>query len=731
MKKAYIPILALTALTASAATPLKVEDYTDIKLVAPASIKEMRPLADGKSYASISNDGKQIVTYSYATGKQTGVLFDIDGVKGDCRIKSFAGYKVSANGKKILLWTDVEKIYRHSFRAQYYVYDIARSTLKEVSGKGAQQGAVISHDGRMVAYMRDNNIFISNLDYGTDNAITTDGERNKVIYGTSDWCYEEEFGVVNTMRWSYDDQVLAFMRFDETDVPAYSFDIYSGYCDPIEEYDYYPGAYTYKYPLAGYNNSVVSVQAYDINTRVIKTMDLPIGATDYVPSLEFRPGKENVLMAMIVNRDQNKLQMYSVNPGSTVSRLIYTDTSTAWLSPSAYQMVTYYDNSFIIASERTGWRHLYKYDYSGTLQSTITKGDYNVTDYYGFDAKSGTYYLQCTKLGAVNRNIAAADSKGALRLLNPQEGTERGNFSGDFSYYVRTYSNIATPPQYTLCNTKGGKVADLELNEEYAARYASIPVKELLKVKNAVGEEMDAYIIKPRDFDASRQYPLLMHQYNGPDSQDVVNAWKLDGLFWLAQEGYIVATVDGRGTGNRSREWANAVYMQLGKYETEDQIAGARYFMSLPYIDASRTACFGWSYGGYMTLMELSASDCPFKAGIAMAPVTDWRFYDSIYTERYMRTPGANEAGYNEASALNHTHGMNSRLLIMSGTADDNVHFYNTLKYTSKLTAEDKLFDMMAYTGFEHSLPMCNARTMLYRKIKDFLDIRVKTSVEK
>ena len=311
-------------------------------------------------------------------------------------------------------------------------------------------------------------------------------------------------------------------------------------------------------------------------------------------------------------------------------------------------------------------------------------------------------------------------------MLNPGKGTESASFSKNFSYYLRNYSNATTPNQYSICNNKGKTVVKLEQNEEYAAKYASAPRKEFLKVKNAAGEEMDAYIIKPADFDASKRYPLLMTQYNGPDSQEVANRWRMEGVYYIASQGFIVAAVDGRGTGNRNREWATSVYRRLGQYETADQLAGAAYFSSLPYIDADRTACFGWSYGGYMTLMELTDPNCRFKAGIAMAPVTDWRFYDSIYTERYMTTPQQNEQGYTAASTLNRTDNLKARLLIMSGTSDDNVHFYNTLKFTSKLNYEGKIFDMMALTGFEHSLGMCNARTMLFRKIMDFLEKEVK-----
>lgn len=721
--KISLLVAMLSACTAASAQALSADDYCNIKKATPARIKEMNPLAGGQEYAAISDDGKSIETFSYKTGRKTGTLFSIDAVKGDLKIDRFDGYTLSANGRAMLLWNNVEKLYRRSFYADFYVYDIMRGTLKRVSDKGHLRGATMSHDGRMVAYTLDNNIYIANLDYGTTVAVTKDGEKNKVIYGVPDWGYEEEFGIDNTMRWSPDDNTLAFIRFDESNVPTYSFDLYSNYCEPMPEYEFYPGSFDYKYPLAGYNNSVVQVQCYNVDNRTVKTMELGLDEKDYVPGMEFG-GAPDRLMVMVLNRDQNHLILYNVNPGSTIARPVYEDRSEAWLSPAAYQMTDFRPDAFVIGSERSGYRHLYEYSYTGNLQRTVTSGDYNVTALYGYDSRTKAYYLQCTKNGPLNRNVARADARG-LTLLNPGEGTESARFSTTMDYWVRTYSNAATPPQYTLCDAKGKKLAELEMNREYAARYASVPKKEFLKVRNAAGEEMNAFIIKPSGFDASKKYPLLMQQYNGPDSQEVLNVWKLDGLFWLAQEGYVVATVDGRGTGNRSRQWANAVYRHLGEYETEDQLAGARYFASLPYVDADRTACFGWSYGGYMTLMELTAKDSPFKCGVSMAPVTDWRYYDAIYTERYMLTPQQNEAGYEKASTLNRTGNLNARLLIMSGTADDNVHFYNTLRFTSKLTQEEKLFDMMAYTGFEHSLRMCNARTMLYRKIKDFLDMNL------
>lgn len=721
---AILTAVALIPASIANAGSLTVEDFCDIHMNAPASVKEMKPMPDGESYLCIGDNGTTIEKFSYKTGKKIATIFDTATIKGDVKINEFDGYDISDNGRMLLLWNDSEGIYRYSFFAQYYVYDIDRGTMKRVSTGGKQRGGVISHDGTMVAFMRDNNIYISNLDFGTELQITKDGAEGKIINGTPDWGYEEEFGILNTMRWAPDDSSLSFITFDESRVPTYHFDIYSGYCDPVKEYDLYPGEFVYKYPLAGDNNSQVKVSTYNVDSRITKVMDIPIAETDYVPSMEYG-GSADRLMVMVLNRDQNDLKLYAANTGSTVARMILEEKSQAWLSPSAYQMVDYGADSFVIGSDRSGYRHLYEYDYNGSLKSTISSGEYYVTDYYGYNPTTREYYFQTTQEGSTERNIAKSTGKGAVTMLHPGKGWESASFSRNMQYYVRTYSNAVTPPQYTLHSLKG-KIADLEMNTEYAAKYASAPKRELLSVPNAAGEPMDAYIIKPADFDASRQYPILMYQYNGPESQEVQNRWKIDGLYYFASQGYIIACVDGRGTGFRSRAWSDAVYKDLGHYETLDQIAGARYFAALPYCDANRLACFGWSYGGYMTLMELTAADTPFKTGISMAPVTDWRFYDSIYTERYMLRPQQNSAGYDSASTLNRTESLHVPLLIMSGTSDDNVHFYNTLKYTAKLTSEGTLFDMMAWTGFEHSLRMCNARVQLYRKVLDFLNTRLK-----
>lgn len=724
MKKTILmSMIAGLALDVSAVA-LDVKDYCDISVNQPAGIREMRPLSDGKSYSAVSKDGRSIDIYSYATGKKTGTLFSLDAVKGDLKIDYFDGYQVSDNGRKIMLWNEKKGIWRYSFTAEYYVYDTMRSTMQRVSANGPQRGATMSHDGLRVAYVRDNNVYLSNLDYRTDIAVTTDGEVNKISYGAPDWVYEEEFGIQCTLCWSGDDQTLAFMKWDESKVPEYSFDNYRSFYDKDPLGQPYPRSFSYKYPLPGYNNSVVSVLAYDVNSRNTKVMDLKMNPDDYIPNVQF-DGKGERLMVMKLNRNQNELQILSVNPASTVANQIYSEQSKTWLSDRVYTMVKYGVDSFVIASQKTGWTHLYEYAYNGKLLRQLTNGDFNVTAYYG-KSPAGIHYFQTTKLGAVNRNVASLDAKGVMKLLHDAPGWESCDFSADMSYYIRNWSDLNNPPQYTVWTAAGKQVSELEMNKEYAAKYASAPKYELTTVKNAEGQEMNAMVMKPTGFNPGSKYPLLMYQYNGPESQEVTNKWHLDGLNFIARNGYVIGIVDGRGTGARSEEWCKCVYMHLGKYETLDQIAGAKALASLPYIDESKMSLFGWSYGGYMTLMEMTAADSPFKCGVAMAAVTDWKWYDSIYTERFMRTPGQNDTGYADASAMGRTNNLKGKLLIMSGTNDDNVHFYNTLMYTSKLTYEGQLFDMMVFTGQEHSMRRGNLRAQLYSKVLDFLNSNLK-----
>lgn len=721
-KKLFLFILISLAFNLQAAE-LTIDDYCVPSQNQPKAIKDVHPLRDGESYCAISDDGKSIDVFSYKTGEKKSSLFSIADIKGDIKIDNFEGYEISANEKKILLWNNSKKIYRRSFVADYFVYDILRQTLLPVSNDGPQRAATLSHDGRMVAYARDNNIYISNIEYKSDRRITKDGIPGKIVYGVPDWGYEEEFGIINTIRWNRDDNVLAFMKFDETEVPVYTFDEYGIYNPENPLGEKYPTSYSYKYSLAGYPNSNVEVYAYNLDNELIKKMDLPI-EDGYVPSLEFDELGKN-LMVMVLNHDQNVLQLFKVNPGSTVAHLLLTEKSDTWLSPAAYQMVKYYSDSFVIASDRSGFRHLYEYDYNGNLRKQLTKGEWYVSDYYGRN-KSGIHFIQTTQNGPINRNVARVGSSGVTEMLNNEAGTETAYFSSNFDYYIRKFSTALLPTQYTICYSSGKLIKALELNQEYSAKYKDAPKKEFLKVKNSQGKEMDACITKPIDFDSTKKYPLLMYQYNGPESQLVLNEWKVEGTDYIATQGYIICTVDGRGTGYKNKEWSDCVYKHLGVYESEDQLFAADYFASLPYIDPTRTACFGWSYGGYMSLMELGAEDCKFKAGVSMAPVSDWRFYDSIYTERYMQTPQQNPEGFKQSAPLTRADNLKARLLIMSGTSDDNVHFYNTMRYTAKLNYLRKTYDMMVFPGYEHSLRKDNIRSQLFMKVVDFLNQNVK-----
>ena len=722
--KRFFSYIALAGFFLTAKAELTISDYCDISKATPAGFKDVTSLPDGESFAAISDDGRAIEKFSFKTGKKTGELFNLDNVKGELKIKDFEGFQISENGKKILLWNDSEKIYRYSFRAEYYVYDTFRNTLARVSDKGSQRGATISHDGRYVAYERDNNIWISNLDYKTDTAITEDGEIGKIINGIPDWSYEEEFDMQTAMRWNGDDTVLAYVKFNESEVPEYSFDQYKGYCDSDPLGDLYPQVYSYKYMLPGFKNSEVSVYAYNLDNRTTKKMDLPIASDDYIPSIEFS-GDGTRIMIMVLNREQNTLKLFNANPASTVCKNILTEESSTWVSPVVYQTVNYGKTDFVFCSEKTGYKHFYVYDYNGVMKRTLTKGEFNVTEYYGSD-KKGYHYVQTTSLGPTCRSVVSVDPKGVMKILSGNSGTSSAQFSSDMNYFIKTFSSSMVPTQYTICNSSGSQVAELEMNRSYAEKYKAAPKMEFLKVRNDAGEEMNAYMIKPLNFDSNKKYPLLMYQYNGPESQEVLDKWRMEGIFYLASQGYVVCAVDGRGTGNRNNEWAKCVYLKLGDLETKDQLAAVRYFATLPYIDENRLGCFGWSYGGYMTLMETGAENSPLKAGVAMAPVSDWRFYDGLYTERFMRTPVTNSKGYETSSALNHTSDMNSKLLVISGSDDDNVHMYNTLKYTSKLSSEGKICDMMIYAGFEHSLRMCDARVQLFRKINDFLEYNLK-----
>ncbi len=676
-------------------------------------------LPDGTGYALLSADGRRIVAYDIKTGKETATLFDVATAR-ETTLPSIEGFTISPGATKILVWTKTQSIYRRSTTAEHYIYECRSRLLRPLSTNHKRQRApLFSPDGRMVAFVADNNIYIHKWDYKTEVAVTTDGKADAIINGVPDWTYEEEFATTSSMTWAPDNLGFCYIKYNETEVPTYSFPLYEGTCDPMKEYALYPGSFSYKYPLAGQKNSSVSVHSYDIETRKTKDIDLPWGEVEYIPRICYAGAPDRLLVAAL-NRDQNHLRFFAVNPKSTVAKAIYDEESKAWIDPLTYENFSVAEDHFIVLSARSGYNHLYKYGYNGALIKQLTSGNYDVTDYYGTDVRGDIYY-QAAQPSPIHRTVCRLDAKGNATTISRPEGNSAADFSPLADYCVLTYSNTTTPPVYTLCTSAGKQVRVLEDNAAYASRYTNLAHKEFFTF-DSDGNMLNGYIIKPANFTASKKYPVIMYQYSGPGSQEVLNRWRLDWDYYFASKGYIIICVDGRGTGGRGRAFSDVVYCDLGHYETIDQLNAARYAASLPFVDANRIGIFGWSYGGYEALMAASADNAPYAAAVAVAPVTDWRYYDTVYAERYMLTPQQNERGYRNSAPINSVDGVDCPLLIMSGTADDNVHLANTMQYISAMQSSGGLCDLWLFPNMNHSILGCNARAMVYVRMLDFFN---------
>lgn len=674
-------------------------------------------MPDGNSYLLLSADGKKVIRYDTATGEELETVLDVAATR-DSKIDHIEGYSISPDASKMLVYIDAEYVYRRSFKASYYVYNVKRNILTPLSlAHGRQMSPVFSNDSRMVAFVSDNNIYLKKLDYNTEIPVTTDGKINGIINGVPDWTYEEEFTTTCSMAWSSDNLTLCFLKYNESDVPTYSFPLYQGTCNPMNQYALYPGQFSYKYPVAGQHNSSVSLHSYDVETRKLKSIEFSDPEIEYIPRIAYASETDQLLVTTL-NREQNRMEIYSVNPKSTVVKSVLVEESSTWISPATYEDLAIESDGFVMLSGRSGYEHLYRYSFTGDLIGQLTSGDFDVTAYYGTDA-SGGYYYQSTSSGAINRTVTYVDAKGKSVTIGEREGTTSLSFSPAMNYYVLSYSNVSSAPKYTLYNAKMKELRTIVDNESISAHYSSLPRKEFFTF-DSDGYELNGYMLRPADFSPSKKYPVIMWQYSGPGSQEVLNSWKIDWDYAAVAHGFIVICVDGRGTGGRGRAFQDIVYKRLGHYESIDQINAARYAASLPYVDAARIGICGWSYGGYETLMAISQDRAPYAAAVAIAPVTDWRYYDTVYAERYMNTPQANDEGYRDSAPVNFTSRVNCPLLIMSGTADDNVHLSNTMEYVSHLQADNRLCDMLLFPNMNHSIRDCNARSLVYAKMIDF-----------
>lgn len=728
MKKLFL-LFCLVALTLG----IKAQNQVTLRDVSrgtyrASNIYGIKPMLDGQYYTQISPDRKRIVKYSFKTGKQVEAIFDVEKAR-DCTLKYFDDYIMSPDEKLILIQTKTRSIYRRSFTAEYYIYNVKNNTIEPLSKNGPQQVPLFSPDGFQVAFVRNNNIFLVKLLFGnSESQITKDGEYNKVLNGIPDWVYEEEFGFNRAFDFSADSKMIAYIRFDESQVPMYKFPLYKGMNPEYTEFATYPGEYTYKYPKSGEVNSTVSVHTYDIKSHVTRKMDLPLDKDGYIPRIKFTSDPEK-LAIMTLNRHQNRFDLYMANPKSALCKVAIRDESEQYIKEDEYSNIKFYPENIVLMSERDGYNHLYLYTIGGNLVKQITKGKFEVKSFLGWDKQSNVFYYTSNEGSPLRTAVYKIDGKGKKTKLSTRTGTNDAIFSSNYSYYINTFSNISTPTLITINDNKGKELATMLDNKKLKEKIATLtlPQKEFFTFRTAEGVELNGWMMKPANFDATKKYPVIMHQYSGPGSQQVLDRWGIGsfsdaGMFeaYMADRGYISVCVDGRGTGGRGAEFEKCTYLFLGVKESHDQVEAAKYLGTLPYVDGSRIGIWGWSFGGYNTLMSMSEGSNVFKAGVAIAAPTDWRYYDSVYTERFMRTPKENGDGYDAGSAIKRAPKMHGSLLLIHGTADDNVHLQNMAEYSEALVQAGVQFDEHIYINRNHGIAGGNTRNHLMNRVANF-----------
>lgn len=735
MKKTHLLLLAaLCAVAASWAqeAEISLEDVVGGRYRA-RGYYGASPLPDGVSYATI--DGSCLMRHSYETGEVVDTLLDTRNAKG-AQVEAFSAYCFSPDQRYVLLTTHRQDIYRRSYTAQHYVYDTRTNTLEPLSQNGPQECPLFAPNSRLIGFVRAGNLFVKDLQTGTETAITSDGLFNHIINGKPDWVYEEEFEYNRAFDFSADSRHIAWMRTDESRVRTFHFPWYQGTNPQLSDYALYPGSYEYKYPKAGELNSLVSVHCHNLTTGASITVDLPLDSDGYIPRLQFTTNPRK-LAIVTLNRRQDRCDLYFADPQTGNCQLAIRETNDRYINVAYYHSLTLALaaakekglDQFTLLSERDGWQHLYLYDLDGKLVRQLTSGEFNVTAYYGADPQQRNFYYASNEGSPLEQYIHKVDRKGKKTLLTPQKGFHTALFSADMSHFVHTFSDLLTPPITSLCDNKGNTLRVVEDNEALKETYARLRIRqpELFTFTTSEGIELNGWMVKPADFSPDSLYPVLMYQYSGPGDQQVHNSWNNGnalGLIWehrLAQKGYIVACVDGRGTGGRGEAFQKCTYMTMGDLESKDQVETALHLASLPYVDDQRIAIWGWSFGGFNTIMAMTEGRPAFRCGVAVAPVTDWRFYDSAYTERYMRTPQENPTGY-DTSPLHRFNQLKGDLLLIHGLADDNVHFQNTAELAEQLTQAGIPFEMHTYTNRNHSIYGGNTRLHLFQRIERFLD---------
>lgn len=701
-------------------------DITGGKFAAK-TINGIDPIDGTDMYVRISDDKKQILKCSFRTGKTEEILFDVNNTMGE-KIKEFDGYIMSPDGKRMLIQTQTERIYRRSFKAVYYIYTISSHKLEKLSDGGPQQIPTWSPDGMQVAFVRDNNIHLVKLLYdNAESEVTKDGKKNEIINGIPDWVNEEEFGLSRSLVFNADGSMICWIKYDETKVRNYSLQYFKGSNPTFGEYEDYPGDYTYKYPKAGHDNSIVSVWSYEIKTHKTRKLQVPVSEDSYIPRIKMTSDAQKIIVYTL-NRHQDELCLYAVNPRSTVSQLIIKENVPKYVKEEAIEGTIIGKSTILLPSDRDGYMHIYIYGMNGQLVRKVGDGNHDITAIYGYDESTGDVYYQSAALNAHDRQVYVAHKNGKTERLTEQEGWNSAIFSADFKYFINTWSDYNTPYVYTVRNNSGKILSTILDNHELkqTIQKYGFTKKETFSFTTSEGVRLDGWMVKPADFDASRKYPVVMFQYSGPGSQQVVNSWNAGSMgqggafdYYLASEGFIVVCVDGRGTGGRGSEFEKSVYLRLGDLESKDQVETALYLSTLPYVDKYNIGIWGWSYGGFNTLMSMSEGRHVFKAGVAVAAPTNWKYYDTVYTERYMRTPKENAAGY-AINPIERADKLNGALLLCHGLSDDNVHPQNVFEYSEALVQADKDFKENFYVNRNHSIYGGNTRNHLMRQISQF-----------
>ena len=728
MNKLFVMCIMMLLATSnvSADNKITLKDVTG-KTFTPKYITGVDPIKGTDRYASISNDGRQIIEYAFKTGNQTRVLFDIANTHGES-IKQLDGYTLSPDGKRMLIQTNTHKIYRRSFTADYYIYTIQSRKLEKLSTGGPQQIPTWSPDGNQIAFVRDNNIFLVKLLYdNAESQITKDGKFNEIINGVPDWVYEEEFSTNRSLCFTADSRMLCWIKYDERKVKEYSLQLFMGSHPTMKANEVYPGTYTYKYPKAGEDNSIVSVWSYEIQTHKTNRLQVPLEGDGYIPRIK-STNDANRIIVFTMNRHQDVLNLYAVNPRTTLSQLLIKEQGDKYVKEEAMEGITIGQNSILLPSDRDGYMHLYLYNMNGSLIRKIGDGNYDITSIYGYDETTGDVYYQAASINSHDRQIFVSHKNGKTERLTDTNGWNKAIFSGDYKYFLNTWSNYNTPYVFTIRDSKGKVLSTPVDNKELKEKVKTYGFngRETFSFTTSEGVKLDGWMVKPKDFDTNKKYPVILFQYSGPGSQQVIDAWNAGSMgnggafdYYLAQQGFIVVCVDGRGTGGRGAAFEKCTYQRIGELESRDQIETALWLGKQSYIDKERIGIWGWSFGGFNTLMSMSEGRPVFKAGVAVAPPTNWRYYDTIYTERYMRTPKENGSGY-ATNPIQRANALHGALLICHGMADDNVQPQNTMEYTEALIQADKDFKENIYTNRNHGIYGGNTRIHLLRQISNW-----------